>query len=297
MKITFINPPVINQLRDCFPEYINKDYAVLPPMGILYLASMLSRENKQYKINFIDAEADSFDYETIADMVEKQAADVVGITCTSFTFVDAYLTAKAIKSKSNDQIKIILGGAHASIYPKEVLSHKYFDIIIIGEGELTIVELIDAIWNKRSFAGIRGIAYRENGKVVINPGRGWIENLDIIPVPDRGMLRSRNYSVINSRKKKVAPIITSRGCPAQCAFCYHSQGYKYRVHSPDYIVNELDFLGLLMANDMITAEQQFLEQCFRPWFASFYKLVIDKSELPFYVIIVKLINLFTAPEE
>jgi radical SAM superfamily enzyme YgiQ (UPF0313 family) len=136
----------------------------------------------------------------------------------------------------------IIGGPHPSADAENVLiDHPGIDFVVRGEGEITTVEIIDNYRNGAPSESILGMAYRQNGKVVINSNRPLINNLDDIPSPARHLIDSDKYyyPLRGHGMEKVATMITSRGCPYHCIFCYSMHGHQVRYRSISNVIQEL----------------------------------------------------------
>jgi radical SAM superfamily enzyme YgiQ (UPF0313 family) len=156
-------------------------------------------------------------------------ADIIGISSITSTAPRAFKLAKRFRSMG---IPVILGGPHSTFLPEESL--KYADYVIRGEGEETIVELIDHLESGVPLHDIKGLSYREGDVFIHNPARPLIQDLDSAPVPDLNVVH-------NWQKRTVIPIATSRGCPFGCRFCSVIQmfGRKYRFKSIERVIQEL----------------------------------------------------------
>ncbi|MEW6213585.1 MAG: radical SAM protein [Nitrospirota bacterium] len=156
-------------------------------------------------------------------------ADIIGISSITSTAPRAFQLAKRFRSIG---IPIIIGGPHSTFLPEESL--KYADYVVRGEGEETIVELIEHLESGIPLNGIKGLSYREGDTFVHNPARPLIQDLDSAPIPDFDLVH-------NWRKKTTIPIATSRGCPFGCRFCSVIQmfGRKYRFKSIERVIKEI----------------------------------------------------------
>ncbi len=156
-------------------------------------------------------------------------ADIIGISSITSTAPRAFQIAKRFRSMG---IPIIMGGPHSTFLPEESL--KYADYVVRGEGEETIVELIEHLEYGRPLNDIKGLSYREGDAFIHNPDRPLIQDLDSGPIPDLNVVH-------NWQKRTVIPIATSRGCPFGCKFCSVIQmfGRKYRFKSIDRVIEEI----------------------------------------------------------
>ncbi len=220
--------------------------------GIGYLSSYLKKNAKRkLEIKLAD--------ENAGDNVLKKFAefkpDIVGITATTPQIRQAGEIAKEIK-KANSGVTIVIGGIHFSTLPLETLENfPSFDLGIIGEGEETVLEFIDFGFGKNGnllkdkLRQIKGLVFRDKfGKIVVNNPRCPISDIDRIPPPDRNLFNLNYY--LSPRQlirgfpaKRSTSILASRGCPFQCKFCASNiMSKKYRVHSIDYVLEEIDYL-------------------------------------------------------
>lgn len=218
---------------------------VVLPLGLMYLSSFLKREyGDKLKIKIINT---VIDIENIADLINQLnlfKPDIVGIRALStnkFFFEDILRNIKLNYPKT----LIFVGGPHAACQPEEVLKLKEINAIIIGEGELTFAELIGRILGKKDYHNIDGIAYMKNDEIVINNPRQLVDNLDNLPVPDYSAIDVDRYKqVLNYgyTLRKQAVILTSRGCPFSCAYCFKFFNQQYRKRSPKNVLSEIVYL-------------------------------------------------------
>ena len=115
--------------------------------------------------------------------------------------------------------KTVLGGIHATVAYNEAIKPESVDFIVAGEGEETIIELLNAIKGRQDFASVRGLVYKNGANVTVNPPRELIKDLDEIPFPARHLFKNRRYTYPDSLSRRTFPIMTSRGCPGNCTYC------------------------------------------------------------------------------
>ena len=239
MKVLLIKTPYLNiygSLKDAARGYF--------PMGLGYIASVL--KNSGFEVMMLDPEANLMSENAIRAVIKSFSPSVIGISCSTPNIYEARDLAKIVRQESS--ATIVLGGAHASSLPVLTLKQfSDFDLVVYGEGELTMLELCQTLKaGKQQMHKIKGIAYRANGGILVNEARPWISDLDQLSFPERSLLDISLYRPQTNmeRGKKSAVIITSRGCPFKCTFCasYHTAGRIFRSHSPQYVISEMEYL-------------------------------------------------------
>jgi len=204
-----------------------------PPIGLAYIAAFLRQAG--ITVDIIDLHVSGTNSEEIVRSCRRKEPKIIGITANTPTYPNALRTALHIKAW-NPEITIVLGGVHASGIPQNCLTDGPFDFIVLGEGEVTMLELCRRLLgNEGSLQNIKGIAYRDSdGNSVHTSPRLPICNLDILPFPARDLLDIHQYA-------KKGAICTSRGCPNNCMFCACNLifGRQYRTPSVQRVVQEL----------------------------------------------------------
>lgn len=164
----------------------------------------------------------------------------VGITFATSAYKEMLILGRIIKNYNPDII-LIGGGPHASVLPEQTLKQSLLDVVVVGEGDDTLVDIIDGI----PLETIKGIFYKEGENIIQNPPRPLIENLDELSFPAWELYDLSRYKTTKSitRKWPVGFIETSRGCPYGCTFCSKNVfGRKFRVKSPERVVDEIEHL-------------------------------------------------------
>lgn len=201
------------------------------PLGLAYIASVLMEDGHSVKV--VD--------EQINENRPKDY-DLVGMTATTPLITRAWELAKELK-EGNPNCNIVIGGPHVSALPEESLQH--VDVVVRMEGEETIKELCNKLERGETLKAVRGISYKKDGKIRHNPDRKYIDNLDEIPFPAFELFDLKKYQPIQPllTTNKSLNIMTSRGCPFNCNFCYKGVfGHKYRTRSVDNIVEEWSWI-------------------------------------------------------
>jgi len=227
-KILLINPP-------------NESRAFSMPMGLASIAAYLKSKNKNIDISAIDAWAEKLEPAELANRISRTAADIIGIYMVSPRYDQAKSTIEICRKALPNSI-IIAGGPHPSALPAETLKKiPELDICAIGEGELTMQELVKS----QPIETINGIAYRDGKEIKLTSPRDFIKNLDDLPFPARDLFPLQKYkpSAPHGRKMPFFIMNTSRGCPFQCAYC-SKDVFKnmYRAVSPKRVADEIEEL-------------------------------------------------------
>lgn len=239
MKILLISPPFKNTIQSCQPKILEEGLDFLPPLGLMYIGAYLEK-NTDHQVEILDTQVEQLNYNQLKKEVKKRNPDIVGITAMTFTLIDVIKTAKIIK-ETNSNIKIILGGPHVIIYPEETIKISEIDFLILGEGEQVIKKLLENIDEPEKLKEVKGIVFREKGKIV-NTGRAdFIKNLDELPFPARHLTPFKKYFSVISSNTPVTTMFTSRGCPYKCLFCDRPTFEKvFRARSAKNVVNEME---------------------------------------------------------
>ena len=250
-KILLINPP------SAFDVYKNSKVRAavprLPVMSLAMLASVLLKEGAEVKILDLAVEPDHFS--SLSDAVKGFLPDFVGVTATTPLFFEAVSIARIVRETKNDTI-LIAGGAHPSALPEECLKTSDFDLIVIGEGEETVKEIVRGDpWSE-----IKGIAFRGEREIITTPERDIAADLDELPIPALHLFDLSRYSCprIISRRNPVGPLEMSRGCVFRCSYCNKNiSGRTFRIKSPERVIEEILHLRRLGFREFHVLDDQF----------------------------------------
>ncbi|CAD7848695.1 hypothetical protein JY97_15135 [Alkalispirochaeta odontotermitis] len=281
-KILLLVPPAIS-------SKIVRDVNPLPPIGLGYLASVIREEGLQ--VNICDCLLQGWNQEEeisknlikvglsdyqIAKVLMEYDPDIVGVSCQFSRQNQIYHRLFKLIKNTNRDIITIAGGSHVTVCPEEILKDENCDYIILGEGEVSIRQFIHAVTKRYKFNEIDGFGWKENGVVKINKKQSWIKDLDTISWPAYDLIGLEKYFGIERshgkrKKERFCPIITSRGCPANCTFCSAKKvwGKKFRVRSIENVINEMKYLKkefgieeILFEDDNVTANPKRAKQLF-----------------------------------
>jgi len=245
LKIQFVySPPKIEAKLAELGERIG------PPMGILYIASYIKQKLNDIDILITDGLISG--YEGTLSEIKKFKPDILAVSFNTPVANSAYSLINEIKEVIPD-ILILAGGPHATALPQECLRESKTDIVVMGEGEETVWEIVKNIAGGTKLANpnllqIKGIAFLNKGKFIQTETRPYIKDLDVIPFPDRNLIKMSEYRGWYLCKQVPETImIFSRGCPFQCSFCsnkvWNISNPRVRLRSPKNIVDEIELLN------------------------------------------------------
>jgi len=254
LKVILIHPPFFS--GSTWGDF-RQVGAYNPPLWLCYLAAVL-REN-QIQVKIVDAYVLRLSIDEIVKEIKAYQADIIGITSASILFEDVKKLASVIKSIFN--IPLLLGGPHVTIFPEDAMQCGLFDVGVIGEGEETIVELVRYFQNRTRIEDVKGIVYFRSGKLKKTLARPPIRTLDDLPMPTLDLLPPLNHyfpQAFTYRRRPVGYVLTSRGCPFSCIYCVRIMGNRFRAHSPERIVSEIERL----ISKFGVKEIHFSDDCF-----------------------------------
>lgn len=212
-----------------------KNFGAFMPLGLGYLGAVL-RDN-DFKVELLDSYALNMTVKQTKQVIKQSKADIVGINAMTPTLPGAYEVAKITREVLLDSL-IVIGGSHMATYPKETLTHPFLDIGVIGEGELTLLEIANKYNNGEPLTDIPGTVVKTEEEIRINPRRDFIDNLDELPFPARDLLPNDIYRSIDGTRP-ITSMMTSRGCPFRCAYCHKGiWGNKLRFRSAENVLEE-----------------------------------------------------------
>lgn len=271
MKICLINPPLISKKFDgC--EW-SKNSFTIQHLGLGYIAGML--EANGYPVDIIECPGKDIDINGLFEVLIRENYDVIGITTYFYNFINVLRITNKLRMK-NSKSFIFLGGYLPTLCHEVVLKKaKGIDCCVMGEGELTCLDLVENLEKGLNWKNTLGIAYKENDTIIQTPMRPQIHDLDSLPFPKR--------VIINQR---FIPLATSRGCYGKCNFCGVREFYEVcniktmRFRSPENVIEEIEMLikkfdpGVFLFSD----ETFFCGSLARrEWLNQFYTLLKNRN--------------------
>ncbi|MFW9950838.1 MAG: B12-binding domain-containing radical SAM protein, partial [Candidatus Thorarchaeota archaeon] len=211
-------------------ERFNKEkieFYGFPPMGILYLGTYLNEHN--FDVSILDQFARDYSIEDTLKWIKIEDPDILGFSTitTAGTGRSSAAIAKRVKEEINPNVKVLFGNYHATFNDTRILNkYSFIDACVRGEGEQTLLEIAEKSEKGRGFEDIRGLTYRNNGRVIRNNDRPLLENIDTLPYPNRSLLGDVEYKNkvegLDLSIGKFTSIASSRGCAFKCTFCSSS---------------------------------------------------------------------------
>lgn len=215
-----------------------------PPLGILYLSSYVKSKTSDFEFQAIDGYQCRFG--DIVGKIKSYRPDVLGVSLLTQSASGAYEIIRQVK-ESLPKTFIMTGGPHATTMPEESIERAEADLVVVGEGEETFYEALTRIKQNRDYFDVVGTVSKKNGKIIHNPKRNYIMNLDEIPFPDRDLLDIKIYPGYHYKKSAWdTSYITGRGCPYECTYCsdpvWKVQKPWLRLRSPENVIEEIEYL-------------------------------------------------------
>ncbi len=227
MNVLLVHPRISKDLR----------HQPYPPLGLIAMGSYLNAQNHNIYIYDRNVAA-----ENVEQIIGEFKPDIVGISVfTGAMIIDACEISRVFKKRS---LNVFWGGTHPSLLPRETLQSGVTDFVIIGEGEETVTELLQAILEGSSFKNIKGLGYIHNEEIIVNENRDFVD-LSKIPPTDWSLVDVNKYFQGFGDCDRLIRIYTSKGCPGQCTFCYNQSFHKrkWRGRTPEQIVDEIQLLA------------------------------------------------------
>jgi len=257
MRVTLVNAQVLDGNN------------VVPPLGLLYVAAVL--EKAGHNVQVFDSDPEYQD--TMIQEIKDFDPELIGLSFLTVGYQRAFNLCKKLKQELPN-VMYCAGGVHPTVKPQETLKEFDLDFIVVGEGENTMIEVCDKLGKGESLTGVKGVMYRENGKIIDNGRRELIKDLDTLPFPARHLIDMKPYlkppGIIRGyADKNQTTIVTSRGCPFKCIYCgsHNIFGRKTRRRSVKNVVDEIEFLqetygirGIYYCDDTFTLSSRWVRE-------------------------------------
>jgi anaerobic magnesium-protoporphyrin IX monomethyl ester cyclase len=240
LKVLFVEPP-----KDVW--FVMGEY-LPPPYGIIQLAAYLEKHVAGVQLEILDCNAEKVDWAKMNQHIAASNPDVVA--SSSLATCNTYAVAKTLEiaKKAVPKALTVTGGQHFTATAKESLeTYPEIDVVIRGEGEQTLTELVKSTDEKKAFSKIKGITFRQNSQIITNPPRPLMGNLEDLPFPGYHLVKDLvdryHFSVMAGEKTPFALVEGSRGCLHECTFCTQWRHWqaRWRVKSAKRIADEMKY--------------------------------------------------------
>jgi|Deesub1362A_J573_1020465.scaffolds.fasta_scaffold07125_3 radical SAM superfamily enzyme YgiQ (UPF0313 family) len=227
---------------------------MFPPLDMGWIAKLLQKENIDFSV--LDANAKRFGLNEVAKIIKDKSPEIILTTSETYELYrcmslkrknrDIYISNIKMIKNILPEAKVILIGPHGSALPNVVFSEvPELDIIVRGEPEITAFETIKKLLNREKLEDVKGISYKEDNRIIHNPDRGYIKNLDELSYPAYEHLEIEKYLEYHEKTENLRRtiIVTSRGCPFRCIYCFKKMvGNEFRARSISNVMEEIDIL-------------------------------------------------------
>lgn len=271
--------------------YPNLGWDISPCIGIATLSAVLKNRSHDVKLIYINKELGiPMDFLKIKKIVEDYCPDIIGFSTTTNQFSISIEIAQFIKQEVNKEIPLLFGGIHATMNPIETLRHGCVDMIILGEGEEAILELIEKMDKYQDISDVKNLWLKRGNQIIKNALRPYV-SLKKLPFMDVGVM---DYQKIINHRNGWVDIMLTRGCPRRCTYCFNdsyktlykntcNEAGKY-VRISDYLKTINGIRDILDKYDAIKAinfyDDDFL---LTPSIIDFIKLFKKAINLPFMI--------------
>lgn len=271
ISLLFINPSLRPDAKRKFP-----------PVGLACILTALKKAG--YDFDLIDMDADCLTPRQLADSIKGKKYDLVGLGCI-VTSLSLVVKLTDIIRRELPSALIVAGNSVATSIPELLLSRSEVDIASLGEGDITIVELVEALANGNDWRQVPGLAWREDGETRFSTRRNVVPDLDEIGFPDWNLFSIERYNhnmlnltVSDTEKQVVMPLNSARGCIYNCTFCYHCfKGEKYRSYSEKAIISEV----CRLTKDFVANFIMLWDELSFPSVKVFEQRIANLEKLPF----------------
>ncbi|HRY28842.1 MAG TPA: radical SAM protein [Elusimicrobiota bacterium] len=236
MRIVFVFPPFDHKKFEEDIDVVSREFTQPPPLGLAYAAAIAEKSGHDAII--IDANLrPRMSKEDVLAQINEFKPQILSFMLTAYMFQQTLEWIVFLKQKTG--LPVLVGNILMELYPKEVFSHREIDFGIIGSAQKPLPALLRALENGGSLEGIKGLCYRENGQLVIQPPDTLREDFDSLPFPARHLLANDRYYTVVSKRKNFTIMMTSKGCVSRCGFC-HVKDIPYSARSPVGVADELE---------------------------------------------------------
>ena len=239
MKSLIVNPYTdTDRTAGQFKSFLE----AMPPISVAYVAAAL--EQAGMDVACYDDFIHGGRVTEFEEAVRREKPDIIGFSSVTPTAPGVTKLSRLCRERFPDAT-LVQGGVHATVFAHRLLSSGEADVIVHNEGEVTMVDLVDALSTGRDLASVPGISFRADGQVITTPSRPMVEDLDTIPFPAWHLLEWQRYRLFNFARvaSPATLVLGSRGCPYKCNFCSLTvMGHQRRKRSIPNLVDECEYM-------------------------------------------------------
>ncbi len=251
----------------------NEHIEVSMPLGLMCIASYL-RKHGSHEVRIHDMRPPALPFERVLEVFRAFRPDYVGISAQSPDAPVMHRVARAIRLE-RPEVPIICGGVHATAYWQDMMpTDPAIDFVLPGEGEAVFHDLIATMERKGDPAAVPGVVHRVNGVAVYSGPREPVRDMDVFPHPSWDLVNPDTYGALPRiglifKARRYMIVETARGCPFHCAWCHKTMGRVHRMHSPAYVVEQVERLvrdhgigEIQIVDDLFNFDNARVEQIF-----------------------------------
>lgn len=251
MRILLIRPPARHGIRSAVPSAVEAENQAYPPASLLTLGTWVNAQST-HTARILDAELDNLDWPEVRARIAADAPDVVGITAFTVQLVDVAHTVQVAREAGVE--RVVLGGPHVNDFPLRSVGYAGVDAVVRGEGQATLVALLDAWEAGQEPTGIPGLMVSPDDPVP-DAATYLGDDLDAYPIVDRTLVDYPRYWDLMAGGT-FATLMASRGCPHKCTFC-NTPRHRFATMSAGRIVDEIESIIALGIRDIYFLDDTF----------------------------------------
>lgn len=235
MRVALINQPYFNRHFMENIGIVERHVRTLPPLSLMYVSSIVKRHGHECVL--VDAVACHLSKRTVANMLRQFKPDIIGFSCMVPAREPLFSWISYLRQKLS--VPVVVGGYTLRYYPEAIVSNEFVDFGIVGSARTALPALLTALEGQGEMERIEGLAFKKNGKVIVNYPDTMEEDMDALPFPDRKELDHSLYTSIASSHSPYTIMVTSSGCRYQCDFCPMGR-IPYKERSVESVVDEIE---------------------------------------------------------
>ncbi|MFC1576768.1 B12-binding domain-containing radical SAM protein [Candidatus Omnitrophota bacterium] len=233
MKLALVFNPFKYKVHEENLKIVQKYFGMFPPLSLAWVAAIARQAG--HEVTLIDARTLNLSREEVLERLKSFKPDIMGFMMTTYMFPDTLEWIRYLKKALN--IPVVVGGYNLRVYPEDSISHPEIDYGVIEHALDTVPQLLSALEGKRGLKDVVGLAYKDNGRVRLNPARP--VDFEKFPYPARDLLPNDLYAEFPTERKNFTVMVTSLGCPYGCGFCEAGRT-AYNPRTPGTVVNEME---------------------------------------------------------